>query len=321
MEKISFKKYWLLALASAAVLSAYPVWMGIKLFIGMSKNGYVPIDEYPKYAIPYVPIAVALLFGVLIMPLAYNLFEKKAFLAGSISSVIVFYIMERTVESKVIVASDIPLESWQMSLCYVPPEGYKSRAWEAVNVLLGGYSAWFKLHFYIISVLLILAILNSVYGFANMVKTGDKSRKRALTVQSVAAVLFLGMCIWACFTAFYRGGELEVSPLSAVLMSVFFVLMGFTAGIFTASFLIGKKRAVSVFLPSIVAALVTLAMYAGELILLSGNLYRFGSGAFFEGLSGISLAPVDIALILLSGVLTWAVASLLNRIDPEENLS
>ena len=320
MSKISFKKYWRVALAAVILLSAYPVWMGIKLLVGMSKNGYVPMEEYPKYAIPYVPIAVAVIFGVLIMRIAVKLFEKKAFLAGSAASLIVFYLTERIMETKVIVAADIPLESWQMSLCYVPPEGYKSRAWEAVNVLLGGYSPWFKLHFYIISALLILAILNCFYGFGNMVRTGDKSRKRALIVQSAAAALFLGMCVWACFTAFYREGELEVSALSAVLMSVFFVLMGFTAGIFTASFLIGKKRPVSVLIPAAVASLVTLAMYVGEMILLSGNLYRFGSGSFFEGIPGISLAPVDIALIILSGCLTWVVASLLNRTDTEENL-
>ncbi len=321
MENKKFGKYWLFSLAGAVLICAYPIWMGIKLFIATSENGYVPMEEYPKYAIPYVPIAVALIFGVLVMRLAFRLFERKAFLAGSAASLIAFYLTERIMETKIVVASEIPLESWQMSLCYVPPEGYKTRVWNAVNVLLGGYSPWFKLHFYIISALLILALLNGFYGFGKMIRTGDRSRKSALTVQSVSAVLFLGMCIWACFTAFYREGELEVSALSAVLMSAFFVLMGFTAGIFTASFLIGKKRPVSVLIPAAVASLVTLAMYVGEMILLSGNLYRFGSGSFFEGIPGIALAPVDIALILLSGLLTWAVARLLNRKTETANFS
>ncbi len=320
MENKRFTRYSLIALGATVAVCAYPIWMGIKLLIGMKKNGYVPMEEYPKYAIPYVPIAVALIFGVLIMPLAFRFAKKRPFLTGSLLSLFVFYATERTVESKVIVAADVPLESWQMSLCYVPPEGYKTRAWEAINVLYGGYSPMFKLHFYIIAMLLILAILNALYGFGKTVKTGDNSRRRALTVQSVAAALFLGMCIWACFTAFYRGGELVVSPLSAVLMAVFFVLMGFTAGIFAFSFLIGKQGKISLLIPALVASLVTLLMYIGEMILLSGNLYRFGSGFFFEGIPGISLAPADIFLIVLSGLVTWVAASFINRRAEEDNL-
>ena len=44
-------------------------------------------------------------------------------------------------------------------------------------------------------------------------------------------------------------------------------------------------------------------MYVGEMILLSGHLYRFGSGFFFHGIGSIVLAPVDLLIILLSGAI------------------
>ncbi len=317
MDNKSFKKYYYITLASALVLLSYPIYMGVKLAVYMARNGVVPEEGYPKYAIPYVPIAVAVLLGIIVIPLFFRLFKRRAFAVSAVFSGVVFLGAELIMETKVLI-EQTSLESWQMYMCYQPPEGWTTRTWKSVNILAGEYSPAFKLHFYLISVLLVVAVLNSVYGFGNMIRTGDKSRKKALTVQSVAAVLFLGMCIWACFTAFYRGGEIEVSTLSAVLMSVFFVLMGFTAGIFTASFLIGKKRPVSVFIPAAVASLVTLAMYVGEMILLSGNLYRFGTGSFFEGIPGISLAPVDILIILLSGAVTWITARALNK--PRETL-
>ena len=112
------------------------------------------------------------------------------------------------------------------------------------------------------------------------------------------------MCIWACFTAFYRNGDINVSPLSAILMSVFFVLFGMTVGVYVTSFTLQKKKSLSVLLPSAIASIITLVMYIGEMILLNGNLYRFGQGPFFEGLPFIALAPVDILVILISGAFT-----------------
>lgn len=174
---------------------------------------------------------------------------------------------------------------------------------------MGEYSPAFKLHFYIISIVLIISILNCFYGFAKMIHTGDKSRRKSLVIQSVASGAFLGMCIWACFTAFYRNGDIQVSALSAVLMSVFFVLFGVTVGIYIESFTLNKKPLLSVWLPSVSAAVVALVMYIGEMILLSGHLYRFGDGFFFAGIPGIVLAPVDIVVILGSGVMTAIITS------------
>ena len=142
-----------------------------------------------------------------------------------------------------------------------------------------------------------------------MIQTGDKSRRKPLIIQSIASGAFLGMCIWACFTAFYRNGDIEVSALSAILMSVFFVLFGVTIGIYVASFTLNKKPLLSVWLPYISASVVTLIMYIGEMILLSGHLYRFGDGFFFKGIPGIVLAPVDMVVVIASGVVAAIISN------------
>ena len=41
-------------------------------------------------------------------------------------------------------------------------------------------------------------------------------------------------------------------------------------------------------------------MYIGEMILLHGHLYRFGTGFFYDGLPAVTLAPVDLLVILAS---------------------
>lgn len=289
MKNKTLHRYYIFSCIGVIVLAFYPLLMGIRTVSEMLQNGAVPIEKYPKYVIPYTPIALALIFGVFLMPLFHRLFKRFDFTAVLLFSVGVFFLFERLMETKILVQSQqiVFLESWQMSLCWVPPEMYQTRTWEAVDILLGGYSPAFKLHFYIISAVIILSILNCVYGFAKMIRTGDNSRKKVLIIQAVCSAVFLGMCILACFTSFYRTGELTVSALSAVLMTVF--------------------------LPAFVSSLITLIMYIGEMILLNGHLYRFGTGFLFNGLPVIVLAPVDILVILLSGCISAGIFYLLNN--------
>lgn len=315
MENKRLLRFYLISLVGIIIASSYPIYMGLRVLGEMKQNGAVPIESYPKYIIPYTPIALALIFGVLLLPAFIRLFKRFNFLMATILSTGIFFLAERLMETKILVQSQelVFLESWQMALCYVPPEKYQSRTWEAVDVLLGGYSPAFKLHFYIISVVLIVSLLNSFYGFANMICSGNKTRKRALTIQTILSLAFLGMCIWACFTSFYRTGEITVSALSAILMAVFFILFGMTMGIFVSSFTLKRDKKLSMLIPAIVASTVTLIMYIGEMILLNGNLYRFGAGILLTGLPGIILAPVDILIIILSGALTALICKLVGR--------
>lgn len=314
MKDKVFKNYFFCSLASVLVASFYPIWMGVKVVSDVIRFGTVYAEDYPKYIIPYTPIALAVIIGVALMPILVKKLEKFVLATGTGISLIIFFAAELMLESLVTVTRTVTgifsnLENWQMYMCYVPPEGFEERTWTEVDVLMGEYSPAFKLHFYVISVVLIISILNCFYGFAKMIVTGDTSRQKPLILQSVASAAFLGMCIWACFTAFYRNGDITVSPISAVLMCVFFLLFGVTVGVYVASFTLGKKKLYSILIPSLSAAAVTLVMYIGEMALLSGNLYRFGEGFLFEGMGGIVLAPVDIAVILLAGTITVIIAS------------
>lgn len=315
MKNRALRNYYIFSCIGIIALSFYPLLMGVYTVSEMLRNGAVPMEKYPKYIIPYTPIALALIFSVVFMPLFHKLFKRFDLAGASVFSVGVFILFERLMETKILVQAQaiVFLESWQMSLCIVQPDLYQTRTWEAVDVLLGGYSPAFKLHFYIISVVIILSALNCIYGFAKIIRTGDKSRRKSLVIQAVCCGLFLGMCIWACFTAFYRTGELTVSALSAVLMILFFIVFGVTMGAFTGSFTLGKRKIWSVFLPALVSSLITLIMYIGEMILLSGHLYRFGTGFFFRGLPLIVLAPVDIFVILLAGCISAGIFYLLNN--------
>ena len=92
-------------------------------------------------------------------------------------------------------------------------------------------------------------------------------------------------------------------------MCLFFILFGVTVGIYVMSFTLNQKPLLSVWLPGISSALVTLIMYVGEMILLSGHLYRFGKGFLFDCIPGIIISPVDIAVILATGGVAAIIAN------------
>ena len=92
-----------------------------------------------------------------------------------------------------------------------------------------------------------------------------------------------------------------------------FSLLGVTVGTYVGSFLLGKKKGLSVGIPAVVGAVTTLAMYIGEMCLLSGNLYLLGRGFWFQSIPGIVLAPVDVLIILSAGMISGGIFLLLNK--------
>ena len=319
MENRSFRNYWLLACGCVLLASVYPLMMGVRVVADMLIQGSVLKENYPKYIIPYTPISLALLLGALLMPLWFRWLKKYALAGASVLSVGAFFGFELLLERLVVVTSQeivtkATLEDWQMYMCWVPAEGtVLNKVETAVQILMGEYNPAFKLHFYVISLVLILSLLNCLYGFGQMVRTGDTRRKKALILQTVSALAFLGLCILACFTAFWRDGSLEVSPLSAFLMTLFFLLFGITAGIFTGSLLLEKGRLRRIRLSALAASEMTLVMYVGELILLHGHLYSLGEGFLFKGLPGIVLSPFDLMTVLASGLITAGIFRLLQE--------
>ncbi|MCL2488442.1 MAG: hypothetical protein FWE80_07145 [Oscillospiraceae bacterium] len=316
---MSAKKVWLISLGAVLLASVYPIYMGISVLGAHLRNGGVEAADYPKYVIPYTPLCIALLCGVVLLPLVYKLCKKYTLPALSAFGVGLFLGIERFFE-RILVFETVTniiesVESWQMYSCMaiIPPEIIEKIEYEEVTEILTNplnlqYSPAFKLHFYLIAIIIILAVLGVVYGFYKMARTKDAARKKPLITQLIAVTVFIGLCVFACFTAFFRTGTLVVSPLSAALMAAFFAVFGITAGVYTGTWLHGKKRILSRGLPAAVAVLTTVAMYIGELILLDGTLYRFGTGFFFSPMGQIPFAPADILLILLAGAITLVVS-------------
>lgn len=229
----------------------------------------------------------------------------------------------------------MPLESWQYSMCFATPEVLKTIG----EPIYAENNPEYKVHFYLIVMVIILTVAGVLHGYTHMFRENDTAKKRPLLAQTICVVLFIGFCILACFTAFFRNGTIYISPLSSVLTGTFFVLFGVTAGVYGATLMYDpevfqcgqaenggqseKKIAARkngctkgqwrVWLPTMIAVLTTTVMYIGELVLMGGELFRFGTGFFFSRLGAIPFSICDLLIILAAGAVTFGIAKWLNE--------
>ena len=181
------------------------------------------------------------------------------------------------------------------------------------NPLITEYSPVFKIHFYAISLLIILTVIGVVFGIYKMAETSDYSRKKPLITQLVSVLVFIGLCIFACFTAFFRTGEIDLSPISAILQTAFFLVFGITGGTYCGTILYGKSKPLSLILPSVAASAVTMLMYVGEMVMMDGTLYKRGQGAFFSPIGALPLSLFDILVVILAGVITFLILTMIKE--------
>ncbi|HWQ41762.1 MAG TPA: hypothetical protein VN456_06955 [Desulfosporosinus sp.] len=313
---MNYKNFYLLSLLTVVLASVYPLYMGVITLGSYWQNGSIDVADYQKYIIPYTPISIALIASVTLMPLTFKLFKHYTLPVVSVLGTVLFFASEFGFEQIKVIEGyvQMPLESWQLSLCMATPEVLRSIG----EPIYAANNPAFKLHFYLIAIVIILAVLNVIYGFSKMIREQDFSKKRPLIAQAISAVLFIGLCLLACFTAFYRNGTLNISPLSALLMSGFFTVFGITVGIYCGSIFYGKNKLLAKILPALIASLTTLIMYIGELELMGGVLFNYGKGFFFEPLEAIPFSAADLVIILVSGVITYIVMQRLDDLRKTE---
>jgi len=315
--KNSSREFYIISLGAIIIVCFYPIYMGITTLGTYLNVGYLELDDLYQYMIPYTPISVSLILTIAIMPIIYKLSKKYSLFVMSVLSIIIFFITEMQFE-KIPVGTPVtsqPLESWQLYQCAA--FSFAQRVYE--DVMFSPNNPEFKVHYYIISIIIILIVINIVLGFYKMIKEKSYKSKAPIIAQLISGIIFIGLCILACCTAFFREGSQLISPISAMLMGLFFIAYGVTGGIYIGCMLFGKRRFLSCTIPSITGSLVTLIMYVGELTLMKGLLYIYGKGILFESIPNIIFAPIDIIVIALSGVITYFILSRLNKRYIKEN--
>ncbi len=316
-----YKRFYTVSLIALVALSAYPLYHGGRMLALSLANGALEPDQLARYVVPYAAVCAGLVLFAALQPLLLRL--RGRWVLPSLMAAVygVFFAIEQVLENIQINTNGLAsiqgshpaprLDMWQAMSCYISPEAVKAaelreRAFIGENgfYYVVGNSAY-KIHYYLISLILIVMACGLIYGLGRMFRDRDYAKKKAVILQGVSLAVLVSICAFANLTGFFCTTAPIQTPLASVLTCLFFVLLGLAAGVYTGSFLVGKGKSAALWIPSLTAAGVTVLMYVGEAVMMDGGLYRFGSGWFFAGLPGISLAPVDILIVLLSGSLTW----------------
>lgn len=309
------KKVYLLSVGSIILTSTYPIYMGIVMILSYIQNGGIDVSDYPSYIIPYTPISIALILCTVFLPFVNKLCNRYALPALSVLGVS-FFLVAETIFEQIAVFTDsstkISIETWQLLSCIATPQ-VKNSIWDSLNIR---YNPLFKIHFYAISALIVLSVISVIYGFYIMAYKQNFAKRKPLVAQLISVIVFIGLCIFACFTAFFRTGNIVVSPISAVLMTLFFLVFGITGGVYTGTWLYNKPKLVSIIIPSAVAITLTIFMYIGEMIMMGGALFKFGNGFLFNSIGITPLSLIDILTVLLSGVATYFILTTIKPKDP-----
>ena len=318
-------RFYFLSIALLAVLSAYPLINGARIAaIGIAGGALEP-EQYAKYVVPYTAICVSLLFYAALQPM-YHKAKRFALPVGLAIAYGVFFAVERFFEtiqihvtdmilvdaailSPDLAASSASVDIWQASLCVVSPEIQRQSQTYALQdryyYVLGDSS--YKVHYYLISLILITMVSGLVYGISKAVRSGEASQKKALALRGISTAALVSLCVLANTTAFFRQAAPIQTPLASILTGVFFIVLGAAAGIYAGSYLLKKDSKLGIGLPIVLALCTDILMYIGEAAMMRGNLYRFGTGWFFSGLPAIMLAPVDMLIIVLSVAVVFSV--------------
>ncbi len=332
----AYRRFYIVSLAVLILLSAYPVVNGLRIAYLSIVNGAVKPEQYAKYVVPYTAICLAIILFSAIQPILLKM-RRFSLTIGLLVSYIVFFLTERFFEgikihttgmSLVDTSSltieqlkDIPfatIDAWQASLCFVSPwtqgQSVVFASKDHYYYVLANNS--YKIHYYFISLIIITMVCTLVYGLGRMIMSGDKSKAKQLILQGVSTLLMVSLCIFANTTAFFRKAQPIQTPIASLLTCLFFIALGVVIGVYIGSFLIGKEKLLGIGLPVLLSLTAVVLMYIGEAAMMNGNLYRFGTGWFFNGLPLILLAPVDMLVILLAGTGAYLI---LNKARKKDN--
>ena len=107
MKNKTFRWFYTLSLLGVIAASYWPLMMGVRVVRDMIVQGTVMGKDYPKYVIPYLPISLAVIIGVALMPLLIGYCRKYALLAASGAGLGVFFASELVLENWVIVTDTV----------------------------------------------------------------------------------------------------------------------------------------------------------------------------------------------------------------------
>ena len=263
MKTKAFWKFYAVVSLALIAASAVPIFN----FARMLTSYYHLIwAEYNATAvIPFFAVSTALTFGFMLMPALRGMPGRSRLAAASAAAAGVFIGLELFAETAAarFDASIIVMTSRMM------------RSPEEIAELSSGMAIPWKIraHYYVFSLILLVAIINFLYNLVNNLFGNGKPDIKTLVLQGAAALCYALAYIFVGVMRFNNLEDMQLTIWSVVNAAACFSLAAVAVGLYSASFV--HFKGIIKFVPSFASAAAVLLLYGVEYIMLGGVLYAY----------------------------------------------
>ena len=241
--------------------------------------------------IPFMAVFSAILIGFLFMPVLRNMnFTKKRILV-SMGAVIIFFALELYAE----------MIFTRLNVFHLVMTSRMMRGPEDISLLhVDMQISWaVRFHYFVFSIIFVLAVLNFLYNLANALYKDGKPRKKVLILHGIAVTCFALAFFFVRVMRFEDYTTLQLTWGSVLNAAVCFVFAAITVGICSRSFV--RFEGIRKFIPSLLSTATVMILYGAEYTLLDGNFYSYSESVIVTMLLRvlITVTPGVIVCFLL----------------------
>ena len=270
MSSPKSKAFWQFYAVTALAISAaaaFPLW---NFFAMLRSYRWVSWPNYNVTAIiPFAAASAAILLGFLLLPALWRMSARKRRIIALAAAAGIFVTIQLHAE---MLAARLDTAIVVMTSRMMHPP-------ELVAFLETQMAIpWaVRIHYYIFSVVLILAALNFLYCLFNTLFGDGKPGKRSIALQGGAVVCYLLAYLFVRVMQYEDHGALLLTGWSVLNAAICFILAAVAAGLLGASFISFKGP--GKFIPPLLSTATVLALYGAQYVMLGGNFYLYHENA------------------------------------------
>jgi len=135
-----------------------------------------------------------------------------------------------------------------------------------------------RIHYYMFSIILILAVLNWLYNLIENRHKQDYLIRKSIIRQGIATACFISVVLFVKRLQYIDRDALYLTWGSVLNIGVLFVLAALSVGLYSSSLFRFKGHMKVV--PSLLSILTVLALYGAEYVMLGGRFYTYGNDIY-----------------------------------------
>jgi len=281
------KGFWCFYIITAVILAgtaAIPLWNFLVMVLAhyrvawLEYNIYMAFAHYREYnvnlVIPFAAVLTAVFAGFLLLPLLHrrSLSLMKKHIIASLWAVIIFLGLEAFAEH--IAAHREALWIVMTSRRFMLPE-------EIAALTANMTIPWaIRAHYYLFSIILILAVLNFLYNLANNLYGDEKPCKQNIILQGLATVCYVLIYFFVGVMQYKNYQTMQLNGVSILWAAGCFILAAVVVGLYCSSLL--QNSGVGKLMPSIASGATVVALYIAELVMLEGRFYLYSNNVVVD---------------------------------------